>query len=117
MANPTRVPRDALEAYDRLVATIREVERKGATMPYTSVNGNMFSFLTPEGALALRLPASEREILLSERGARPVEQHGRVMKEYVEVPGALLADATETSRLFAASYEYASGLTPKKTTR
>ena len=37
-------PLDRVEAYDRLVAAIPEVELKGATMPYTSVNGNMFSY-------------------------------------------------------------------------
>ena len=42
----------ALEFYEHLVATQPAVERKGATMPYTSVNGHMFSFLTKEGSVA-----------------------------------------------------------------
>ena len=117
MANRTPFPDDVVEAYDRLVATIPDVERRGATMPYTSVNGNMFSFLTAEGTVALRLPASEREALELKHHARPVEQHGRVMKEYVEVPASLLSDAAEMARLFAASYQYASALKPKKTGR
>ena len=34
-----------LASYEALVATGPGVERKGKTMPYTSVNGHMFSFL------------------------------------------------------------------------
>ena len=50
---------ESLALYERLVATNPEVERKGATMPYTSVNGHMFSFLGKDGGVALRLPAEE----------------------------------------------------------
>ena len=38
-------PAEKVELYNKLVATIPAVERKGASMPYTSLNGNMFSFL------------------------------------------------------------------------
>lgn len=47
MAKPTaEPPGDKVALYERLVATDPRVERKGVTMPYTSVNGHMFSFLT-----------------------------------------------------------------------
>ena len=47
MPKPTAaVPPDRLELYERLVATLPGIERKGATMPYTSVNGHMFSYLS-----------------------------------------------------------------------
>ena len=49
-----------LAAYEQLVASVPGLERKGAAMPYTSVNGNMFSFLDKAGALSLRLPDHER---------------------------------------------------------
>ena len=58
------VPKASAESvalYDALLATKPEIKRKGATMPYTSVNGNMFSLLTPDGTLALRLPEAERQ--------------------------------------------------------
>ena len=62
MAKPTAgsVPLEKLELYKKLVATNPKVEQKGATVPYTSVNGHMFSYLTKGGKLALRLPAAER---------------------------------------------------------
>ena len=58
MEKPTAgsVPLEKLELYKKLVATNPKVEQKGATVPYTSVNGHMFSYLSKEGRLALRLP-------------------------------------------------------------
>ena len=58
-------PPEKLKLYDKLAATNPEVERKGATVPYTSVNGHMFSYLNSSGALALRLPKGEREKFLA----------------------------------------------------
>ena len=57
-----------LDLYEKLVATNPSVDRKGATTPYTSLNGHMFSFLTEEGKLAFRLPAEERESFLVKGG-------------------------------------------------
>jgi len=108
---------DILEAYDKLVATIPNVERKGATMPYTSLNGHMFSFLSRTGTLALRLPVAERDGFLKKYGARICEQHGSVLAEYVEVPAPLLKKTRELQRYFAQSIAYVSSLKPKATKR
>ena len=108
---------ERLALYERLVATLPEVERKGATMPYTSVNGNMFSLFTKEAVLALRLPADERAAFLEKYHTRLTEQYGAVMREYVDVPDALLADTRALERYFAMSYEYTKSLRPKPTTR
>ncbi|HWH52187.1 MAG TPA: hypothetical protein VN651_11650 [Gemmatimonadaceae bacterium] len=109
--------RDGLALYERLVATIPEVERKGATMPYTSVNGNMFSLFTKEGTVALRLPDDERAAFLAKYRTRLTEQYGAVMKEYVDVPNALLSNTRALARYFAISYEYTKALRPKPTRR
>lgn len=103
--------------YDALVATQPSVERKGATMPYTAVNGNMFSFLTPDGTLALRLPEAECEVFLKRYRTKLCQQHGVVMKEYVAVPPELLARTNELSGHFATSFRFASSLKQKATTR
>ena len=42
-------PSDKLELYEKLVGTIPNVKRKGATVPYTSLNGHMFSYLSKQG--------------------------------------------------------------------
>jgi hypothetical protein len=108
---------DKLELYRKLVAANPNVELKGASMPYTSANGNMFSFLTKEGQLALRLPDEEREAFLKKYKTALCEQHGRVMAEYVVVPDALLKKTQELAKHFATSCAYANSLKPKPTTR
>src|SRR5271169_2778320 len=107
----------ALELYEKLVATNASVEKKGATVPYTSVNGNMFSYLSKEGKLELRLPAAEREAFLKKYKARLCEAYGKVQPEYVEVPDSLLASTRELKNFFDRSYEYVSALKPKPTTK
>ena len=72
--------RDVLDLYERLIATQPDLQRKGATMPYTSLNGHMFSFLTAEEHLALRLPLPERDAFLAKYQTVLCEQHGKVMK-------------------------------------
>jgi len=104
-----------LEWYEKLVATNPKVERKGATMPYTSLNGHMFSFLTKTGKVALRLPAGEREAFLKKYKTKLCEQHGAVLKEYVEVPDALLKKTQELKKFFDISYAYVGSLKPKAT--
>jgi TfoX/Sxy family transcriptional regulator of competence genes len=103
----------SLAAYDELVATQPDVERKGVSLPYTAANSNMFSFLTKEGTLALRLPEEVREEFLKRHKAKLCEQHGTVLKEYVEVPASMMSRRKEMAAYFATSYEYAKNLKPK----
>ena len=60
----TEIPAEKLELYDKLIRERPHMERKGVGLPYTSVNGHMFTFLSAAGALALRLPAERREEFL-----------------------------------------------------
>jgi hypothetical protein len=111
------VPSDKLELYEKLVATNPRVERKGATVPYTSLNGHMFSYLSKQGKLALRLPPAERESFLKKYKAKLCEAYGKVQPEYVEVPGSLLAKTQELKKYFDSSYAYVSSLKPKPTAK
>ncbi len=119
MAKPaaSAVPSDKLELYERLVATNPSVERKGATVPYTSLNGHMFSYLSKQGKLALRLPAGEREAFLKKYKTKLCDAYGVVQPEYVEVPDSLLASTRELKKFFESSYAYVASLKPKPTTR
>jgi hypothetical protein len=109
-------PADKVELYEKLVATNPRVKRKGATMPYTSLNGHMFSLLTKEGKLALRLPADVRVAFLKKYNTKLCQQYGIVLKEYVEVPDALLEKTQELKKFFDLSYAYVGSLKPKPTT-
>jgi hypothetical protein len=72
--------------YEKLVATNPEVTRKGDTMPYTSLNGHMFSLLTKEAILILRLAEGDRDAFIKKYASRHPVQYGAVMREYVESP-------------------------------
>ncbi len=108
---------DKLQLYRTLIASNAQIEMKGATMPYTSLNGNMFSYLSKGGKLALRLPPGDREAFLKKHKTKLFEAYGIVQREYVEVPDALMAKTSELKKYFDASYEYVSSLKPKPTTK
>jgi hypothetical protein len=112
---PERMPVDRLALYERLVATNPAIERKGDTMPYTSLNGHMNSVLTKDGILALRLPDDVRAAFVRKYKTKPVIMYGALMKEYVDVPDALLAKTGELKPYFDASIAYVLTLKPKPT--
>lgn len=107
---------ETLRQYEELVATRPGLERKGKTMPYTAINGHMFSFLAPDGTLALRLSDADRTAFLEKYATTLVEQHGRVLKEYAAVPAVLLGRLEELKPYFDLSHRYVSSLRPKKAT-
>jgi hypothetical protein len=118
MAKPApNAPPDKVALYEKVVATNPRVQRKGATMPYTSLNGNMFSLLNKDGVLLLRLSDTEREAFVAKYKTKPVVMYGAVMPEYVAVPDELLAKTAELKKYFDASYAYATSLRPKPTTK
>jgi hypothetical protein len=108
-----KAPPEIVSQYDRLVAALPEVQRKGATMPYTAVNGNMFSYLDASGLMALRLPPDARAVFIATYRTHLHEAYGFVQKEYVTVPPELLADTDRLLPHLAASHAYALTLRPK----
>src|ERR1041385_5035360 len=104
------IPPDKLALYDALIASIPNVERKGAANPYTSWNGHMFSILSPEGRLGLRLPKEAREDFLTRYNAHLREAYGIIQKEYVAVPDEVFKNTAELSAFFRASYDYVNSL-------
>ena len=116
-AKTATAPPDKLELYEKLVGTNPAIERKGATVPYTSLNGHMFSYLSKEGKLALRLPSEEREAFMKKYKAKLSSAYGVVQPEFVEVPDSLLSATLELKRFFDRSYEYVGSLKPKPTSK
>jgi hypothetical protein len=108
-------PAAELALYEKAIAANPAIELKGATHPYTSLNGNMFSYLHPSGSLALRLPADEREKFLKKHRTTLFEAYGVIQKEYVTVPDALLKNTKELAKYLDISYRYAQTLKPKPT--
>ena len=114
-AKKSAIPPEKVELYNKLIATNPKIDRKGATHPYTSLNGNMFTLLNPPGELAIRLPEAEREKFCKKYKTKLFEAYGVVMKEYVAVPDSLLPKTKELAKYLDLSYEYAKTLKPKPT--
>jgi TfoX/Sxy family transcriptional regulator of competence genes len=111
----TAIPSAKVALYEKLVATIPTLVRKGDANPYTSLNGNMFTLLHQSRTLAIRLPEARREEFLKKYKTTLFEAYGVVMKEYVTVPDELLTNTRALQKYLEASYEYAKTLKPKPT--
>jgi hypothetical protein len=81
-AKKTTAPNPKVELYEKLIATIPNLERKGDANPYTAMNGNMFTLLHQSSRLAIRLPDDKREEFLKKYKTALFEAYGCVMKEY-----------------------------------
>ena len=103
---------DAITLYDQLIEKNPAIERKGKTTPYTSINGHMFSFLSKSGEMGLRLSNEDRSNFMQKYNAPLMEQHGRIMKEYVHVPNELM-EQQELAEYLDKSLAYVSSLKPK----
>lgn len=109
-------PQRALELYTAAVESSgADAEVKGAKNPYTSRNGHMFSFLTADGTMALRLSEDGQEAFKAAYDSGPVTQYGSVMQGYVSVPEELLADTDGVAAWFDRSHEWIGTLPPKPT--
>ncbi len=111
--NKVEIPKEKLELYDKLIATNTDIQRKGVTMPYTSLNGHMFTYLSKTGSLGIRLPKEEKEAFLEKYKTTLFESYGAIMKEYVTVPEDLLSNTEELKPYLDKSYEYIKTLKPK----
>lgn len=108
-----KVPSLNTVLYDKLIAIIPAIERKGDTNPYTSYNGNMFTHLSPDGTLAIRLPEQEIAPFLKKYNTKLQEAYGVIRKEYVVVPENLLKNTKELKPYLEMSYAYAKTLKAK----
>lgn len=102
-----QVPENKLELYKAAIATQPDIELKGGMkLPHTSVNGHMFSSLTKDGRVGIRLSKEDREAFLAEHDAVPFTNYGANIKEHVEVPEELLRKPDELGAYLAKSYAY-----------
>lgn len=106
---------EQFENYKKLVETFQDIELKGDTMPYTSLNGHMFSYLDKEGKMALKLPKTELEAFIEKYKTGFHQAYGIVQKDYATVPDSLLEKTNELHKYLEISYEYTKTLKPKPT--
>jgi hypothetical protein len=104
-----------LALYQDLVAEFEDFAIKGKASAYTSLNGNMFSFLSPDGVWAFRLSEEDRAEYESTYGPSEVIQYNSVMRGYVEIREELGKDPEPLGIWFARCVANARTLKPKPT--
>src|SRR4051812_30006036 len=97
---PAGPPAARVAQYDALVASRPDVERKGAGVPYTSVDGRMVSFLNKAGKLVLRLSPDDMAALIKAKKGKPHEAYGVVQNDFVEVRGRDLREGGRGGEVF-----------------
>ena len=110
----TKAPLELVALFEQVVAGLPPVEmRKMFGYPAAFANGQMFASLFQDHFI-LRLPTAEREAFIRAHGAHVFEpMPGRPMREYVEVPPALLKTGQELDGWLARGLAYAQSLPPK----
>jgi TfoX/Sxy family transcriptional regulator of competence genes len=104
-----------VQAFDGAVDGLAGVERR--TMfgyPSVFLNGNMLASIFQD-RIMVRLSADDRAAAQSTAGARPFEPSpGRPMREYVELPAAVVGKKAELRKWFERSQAYVASLPAKK---
>ncbi len=108
------VPEDKLALYKNAIDSHPELELKGGQkLPYTSHNGNMFTMLSKDGRVGIRLGKEDREAFINKYDTVPYKNYGSFIKEYVEVPDTLLQNIEDLRPYLDMSYAYVQTLKPK----
>jgi hypothetical protein len=86
-----QVPQDKLEFYRAVLDTLPDINLQGGMkLPHTSTNGYMYSSLTKDGRLGIRLSKEDRDAFMAKYDTVPFKNYGAFIKEHIEVPDSLL---------------------------
>lgn len=108
---------EAKARYIELMDTHLGIQVKGKANPYTSMNGNMFSFMDKAGRLCLRLSKADQAEFVAQFDTDPVQQYGAIMREYIEVPSQIFKDDAQLKPYLDLCKNYADSLPAKPTKR
>lgn len=108
------IPEDRLALYDNLVDAVPGFDRLGVNMPYTAVNGYMFSMMTKSGTFGIRLSKEDQADFLEKYDSGPFKNYGSTMKDYVHVPDDLLERTDELKPYLKKAFDYFSSIEPNK---
>ena len=104
-----------LKQFEFAVSLVPEMELKGRNMWYTSMNGNMYTYMGKEGIVGIRLGKEEYNAFRERFQVGDLKSHGAVMKEYVPIPQELFEDTETLKRYMEMTHDYAKTLPPKPT--
>lgn len=103
------------DAYDAVINGDDRVELKGKTMHYTSMNGNMFSFVSKDGEVGFRMSKENQQWFKDNHGAGVMYQHNSVMRDYVHLTEESVFDMDVMKDALNKSVEFAETLPVKPT--
>lgn len=105
----------ALNLYQEIVAQIPDMEIKGKTTPYISLNGYMCSFFAKNGDVGIRLSTEDQSEIMSKYNLKLMEQHGRIMKDFICFPSEMLSQKDLIVEYIQKGLLYVKTLKPKPT--
>lgn len=105
--------KERLALYDAIVEQCPRFDRKGKTVPYTSANGHMFSFLNKNAELGFRFSKEVQNQYFEKYKTTHFTSHNSVMKGYILITEDLLQNTTELVELLNQSFDYVMSLDPK----
>lgn len=115
MSDKKVIPKELIDLYDELLKNYPDLKRKGKTSAYTSMNGHMFSFIAPEGFLALRLSKEDKKKYNESINSSDVIQYNSVMNGYVEITDEIFKDMDRVKVYFEQSLDFVRSLKLKPT--
>ena len=104
---------ESVNLYDEIVAKSTRFKRKGKTVPYTSANGHMFSFINKDGEFGIRFSKEIQDEYMTTFDTTLFKSHGATMKGYFLITEKMLKDLNLISRLLEESYDFVMSLKPK----
>lgn len=107
-------PEELVAKFDDVMPGPPATKRKMFGFPAGFVNGNMFMGLF-EDNMILRLPPELRDELIQRHGGKAfAPMAGRVSKEYVVLPEAIIRDRAQLCSWVGKALAYGESLEPKK---
>lgn len=76
---------------------------KDKAAAYTSINGNMFSFLDKKGSLSLNLSNDNLQAFMAKHDVPSVDQNDVVMQDYASMSHPVMDDQKRLKETFATS--------------
>jgi len=104
-----------LKQFQLAVSLVPNMELKGKNMWYTSMNGNMYTYMGQEGILGIRLGKDDYNAFRTKYDVGDLKSYGAVMREYVPIPQELFSDLDMLKYYMEKTHAYAKTLAPKPT--
>lgn len=106
---------NTLKIYENIIALCPRIERKGKTVPYTSANGYMFSFINKDNELGMRFSKEVQENYIEEFKTSLFKSHNSIMKGYILIKDDMYNNTDLLVKLLNESYDYVMSLKSKNT--